>query len=65
MILLNNIGDLKIEFDHQDFKIGNYTVALESETEIGKASQMIFNSFESIFREELSNILSSKLAHAM
>lgn len=65
MVPLNEDGRLKIDITESTYKIADYNVTLKSETEIGEASETMFNSFKTFFRQELKSILASKLEQAV
>jgi hypothetical protein len=58
----NDHGNLHIEFYETSFNIADYTVNVESESDLGKATEILLNNFKNFFKKELSNVLAWRMA---
>lgn len=54
-----------MEFYDTAFKVGDYEVELSSESDFGKATEILLNNFKNFFKQELSNILAWRLAKSV
>jgi len=46
----NDAGSLRLKTLNTKLDVGTYSVSLQSQSEIGRASQLVLNSFETVFR---------------
>lgn len=61
----NDDGALQIEFFDTAFTLDDYTVQILSESDLGRASEILLNNFKSFFIKEFSNILAWRLAKSV
>ena len=56
------MGELAIDYSDVKIHTRDYDLQLEGETDISKAVEMMFQSFEIFFEEELTSMLASRFA---
>jgi hypothetical protein len=54
-----------IEFYDTAFKVGDYDVDMNTETDFGKVVEILLNNFKNFFKKEISNILAWRLAKSV
>jgi hypothetical protein len=62
LLPMNDEGSLRIEFYDTAFNLNDYDVEIDSDSDLGKATEILLNKFKNFFKQELSNILAWRMA---
>lgn len=58
-------GILKVDFTEITININEYKVRLEGQNDVSKGIEILFRSFKSFFKQELTSIMSWRLAKSV
>jgi hypothetical protein len=61
----NENGSLQFEFYEPTFLLGDYQLEVESQSDLGKATELVVNKFKKFFKQELSTLLAWRVAKSV
>lgn len=63
--LKNSNGTLQVDFSNVKVDLRDYSVTLDGQSDLSKAVEILFTSFKSFFRQEMTSMLAWRLAKSV